>query len=380
MDNEIILLFAGDVVCKNKGAVTVSESLKKELKSFDIFSVNLEAPLEGVGTPIHKAGPSLNQSASTVNFLQELGANVVSCANNHICDYGKEALIHTLRLLADKTVVGAGTSFQDAYQLKTKRIKNKEIGFLSFAENGYGALCDSSDHYGYAWINHKKADDMIIQGSAVCDVLIVQVHAGVEEVDIPLPEWRERYRKIIDLGASAVIATHPHVPQGWEIYNGSPIFYSLGNFFFDYPSSHPLWNNGIIARLKINAEDTKKIKVDYIPVERKGYTLSVSTDQACKNHLSQLCDSLVEPTYSGLVEKEMQYLWERRYKLFYLNSLNGVEKFNVIHLLKFLKRLCMKKTIKTEQLRHLLFIESHFYAVNRALRQQYNQQRNETVN
>jgi poly-gamma-glutamate synthesis protein (capsule biosynthesis protein) len=373
MEDEITLLFAGDVVCKSKKAVIILEPLKKELTDFDIFSINLEAPLEGVGTPICKSGPSLNQSIATVNFLQELGVNVVSCANNHICDYGEEALNYTLKQLIDKIVVGAGSSFHDAYQLKTKYIKNKKIGFLSFAENGYGALCDSSDNYGYAWINHEKVNELITHASSICDMLIVQVHAGVEEINIPLPEWRKRYKEIIDLGASALIATHPHVPQGWEMYNGSPIFYSLGNFFFDYPSSHPLWNKGVIARLKINAKEIKSIKIDFIPVEKTDYTLSISTDQAYKNHLSQLCANLLEPVYSELVEKEMQRLWENRYKSLYLNSLNGVEKFDIIPLLKFLKRLCMKKTIKTEQLRHLLFIESHFYAVNRSLKQQYNQ-------
>ena len=37
----------------------------------------------------------------------------------------------------------------------------------------------------------------------------------------------------IDAGADAVIGAHPHILQGIEYYNGKPILYSLGNFWFD---------------------------------------------------------------------------------------------------------------------------------------------------
>jgi poly-gamma-glutamate synthesis protein (capsule biosynthesis protein) len=371
MDNEIILFFAGDLVYKNRDIIHVSESLKKELGQADIFSINLEAPLEGYGTPIKKVGPCLNQSTNTILRLHELGVNVVNCANNHICDYGKDALINTLDNLSEHIVIGAGIFFDDAYKLKTKRIKNITIGFLSFAENGYGAFCNESDDYGYAWVNHEHVNKLIASSTLECDLLIIQVHAGVEEINIPLPEWRKRYKEFVDLGASAVIATHTHVPQGWEIYKGSPIFYSTGNFFFDFPSSHPLWNKGIIAKLRINVGDVQNINVDFLPIERKNSILFLSSDQKFMTYLHQLCENLNEPIYSKLVEKEMERLWEERYKKFYLNSLNGVEKINIISILKFLKRLCMKERIKTELLHHLLFIESHFFAVNRALEQKY---------
>ena len=34
-------------------------------------------------------------------------------------------------------------------------------------------------------------------------------------------------------GADAVVGGHPHVTQNIQIYNGKPIFYSLGNFVFN---------------------------------------------------------------------------------------------------------------------------------------------------
>jgi poly-gamma-glutamate synthesis protein (capsule biosynthesis protein) len=245
------------------------------------------------------------------------------------------------------------------------------LGFLAFAENGYGAFCEENDEFGFAWVNHEKVDDIVADAKIKCNVLIVQVHAGVEEINVPLPEWRKKYKKLVDLGAAAVVAHHPHVPQGWEIYNGAPIFYSLGNFFFDMDSKHPLWNKGIIAKLTVKTTDFQQISVDVLPIEKHDDTVTLSTDQNYLTHLNHLCEILQEPIYSKMVEQELDELWNNRYKSYYLSALNGVEKINIIKLLKFVKRLFMKETIRLELFHHLLFIESHLFAVNAALKQYY---------
>src|SRR5690606_4046893 len=65
--------------------------------------------------------------------------------------------------------------------------------------------------------------------------VVVLAHAGLEESPVPQWQWKSRYRALCDKGADAVIASHPHVPQGYELYNGKLIAYSLGNFYFDSP-------------------------------------------------------------------------------------------------------------------------------------------------
>ncbi len=52
---------------------------------------------------------------------------------------------------------------------------------------------------------------------------------------------RELRRYAVDLGADAVINAHPHVLQGFEVYNGTLIAHSLGNFLMDlyYPETMP---------------------------------------------------------------------------------------------------------------------------------------------
>ena len=60
------------------------------------------------------------------------------------------------------------------------------------------------------------------------------VHApeGYRNLEIPTDELRVIAHSVIDAGADAYLGHGPHVLKGIEIYNGKPIFYSLGNFVF----------------------------------------------------------------------------------------------------------------------------------------------------
>ena len=54
---------------------------------------------------------------------------------------------------------------------------------------------------------------------------------------------------LVDAGADAVFGHHPHVLQPLEVYNGRPIFWSLGNF---------VWHTGTrttaVARVVIDPD------------------------------------------------------------------------------------------------------------------------------
>lgn len=64
-------------------------------------------------------------------------------------------------------------------------------------------------------------------------VLSVHSHEGKNaDKSLPADFLVEFSRSCIDAGAHAVIGHGPHVLRGIEIYQGRPIFYSLGNFIF----------------------------------------------------------------------------------------------------------------------------------------------------
>lgn len=67
------------------------------------------------------------------------------------------------------------------------------------------------------------------------DYVLVSLHTHEMEGDrkeVPANFVREAAHRFIDEGADAVIGHGPHILRGIEIYEGKPIFYSLGNFIF----------------------------------------------------------------------------------------------------------------------------------------------------
>jgi poly-gamma-glutamate synthesis protein (capsule biosynthesis protein) len=371
MSSAIKLLFTGDVFIRNEPGNMLSGKLQELFSGHDIKSCNFEAPVESGGLKqIPKAGSYLLQPEHALKALKNAGFNFFSLANNHIYDYGDEGLKNTINNLEDAPFAGAGMDFNTAYQLKKITLQDTAIGFLSFCESEFGALTSNDPaRGGYAWVNHHSVNERISTAKNECDVLILQVHAGVEEIEIPLPEWRQRYHELINLGADIVIGHHPHVPQGWEKYNDKFIFYSLGNFYFDMESGHKYWNDSFIVSVEVTG---KKISsVNPLPVKRTGNIVEINEDKAFLQYADYLCGLLNSPEYIKLSDDIAVDLWNTRYKKYYTSAMNGLSGSDSI--LKIIKVLGRKifpgKSQKKNMLLllHNIRIESHRWAVQRAL-------------
>ena len=235
-----VKLFAcGDIVnTQKKSGLVCSEELAGIIRSADYSVCNFEAPIEGLGSPIVKSGPAIEQKESTLAGLKDEGFDLALLANNHMMDFGAQAMQETKEKAkhAGLDTVGAGLGFEEAYQPLIKDIQGLKFGIINACEAQFGVLDYFQDKQtpGYAWINHNQIDKTILKLKQDCDFILVFSHAGLENYTIPQKEWRERYQHLCDLGADVVIGAHPHVPQGHEEHNGSLIFYSLGNFYFDW--------------------------------------------------------------------------------------------------------------------------------------------------
>jgi poly-gamma-glutamate synthesis protein (capsule biosynthesis protein) len=73
-------------------------------------------------------------------------------------------------------------------------------------------------------------------------VVLVSLHAHEADRDFRLPPQflRIAAREFVDAGATAVMCHGPHRVAGIEWWNGAPIFYSLGNFFFELEHLGPI--------------------------------------------------------------------------------------------------------------------------------------------
>lgn len=346
----------------------MSEELGALFADAAIRCCNVEAPLSGVGKPIEKTGPLLNQRSDAASLLRKMGFNLFTMANNHIYDYGEEAMLYTISSFAEADTIGAGDEEQ-AYGLKVRVMDGVRYGFLAYGENGYGAL-NGERLSGYAWVNHSQVNTDIEKYRKEVDMLIVQVHAGVEMVDVPIPEWRERYRVLIDCGADIIIGHHPHIVQGMEYHRGKPIFYSLGNFYFDGIANTATWNTGAILQLEV--EDGQLSRFDFHLIEKNGHAL------ALKSHVES--EQVLEKR-SELLRNEAMYLvyineiaveeWQKYHVNYYAKAFNGLSRYTLRSLLKHVKRLVFNRKVNYNMLWHNMAIESNRWIVQRAIQRLY---------
>lgn len=181
-------------------------------------------------------------------------------------DYGQTGLEETIKSFPSAMITGVGT-YDDAYKINIAEKDGEKIGFLGLTHKEFGCVdIDSCEGLGTAMLTSPKVPVAIINAKTKVDRLYLLIHAGVEYMDAPLPEWREQYQSFIDLGVDGIFASHPHVPQGWEIYHGKPIFYSLGNFAFEKtknPSQDKRWYQSICAVLDTENESVMAYSLYY---------------------------------------------------------------------------------------------------------------------
>jgi len=356
------LLFVGDVVLNSKPQF--STEVQHLFHTSIIRCCNVEAPLQGFGKAVNKTGPLVNQDTHAAEWLQQLGFDLFSLANNHIHDYGDEGLLATRNSFPIGSVLGVGEE-EDAYRMCVKTVEGIKYGFVAYGENGYGAL-NGESHIGYAWVNHSRVDKDISRFKAQVDVLVVQVHAGVEMLDVPIPEWRKRFYEIMDQGADILIAHHPHVLQGIEFYNGKPICYSLGNFYFDYPSNHSQWNIGGI--LEIEIKDAQYYTCNLHVIEKRGSSVVLWDKDSSNTLVERLNSKLLAPAYEQYVDEKVVDLWKKHHTKYYAKAVNGVVDYSIVGILKSIKRIIFSRRIDYSMLWHNLFIESNLWLVKRAVR------------
>lgn len=318
---EVKIFFAGDFCSKpSTHNISVDDSLKNIISDSDISVVNFEVPLKPHCSNLPEVEyERFFQNDDTIEFLRNLGFNLFSIANNHIFDWGVEGYKHTADALGD-AAFGAG-QYDEAYSVKVVERNGIRIGFLALCYAArQGVFNDVADHSGYgcAYLNDLKVNHIIHAEKKNVDYLFVLPHAGLEYKDAPIPELVARYRDFIDWGCDGVIASHPHCPQGWEVYNEKPIFYSLGNLFFnskdtvDYVADKPHWYEGMCVQLVLC---DKKIKFEVInTLNIRNRQLVVDTSLERDNHNNYLCRLLYDADLykqylqSLLADAEDEYL------------------------------------------------------------------------
>ena len=272
---EFSMLFAGDIMM-NRGVEAIIQRnvpvdwlfpfkhIKEELGSADLTFANLEGPVSDKGVDRHNLY-SFRMNPGVIPALKETGIDVVSLANNHIGDWGREAMEDTFRRLlrADLQFTGGGWNKKEALTPVIFETKGRRVGFLGFSDVGPSDLGAGEALSGIAIADAKTVENAVRQAKDLVDILVVSFHYGDEYQTKPNARQKMLSRLAIDSGAKLAIGSHPHVVQNIEEYNGGVIAYSLGNLIFDQNFSEETMS-GLL--LKVEFKDNDVAAVIPIPI------------------------------------------------------------------------------------------------------------------
>lgn len=238
------ILFCGDFV--PGGILHYQESFcEKEvleyMNSFDFRICTLECAI-GTNIPNDKAKMQTTKSiiySTNEDFhrVKTFNFNLVSLANNHITDLGKEGLINTIKILDNNGIkhFGAGLTIEEAKRPAIIEHNNLKIAFIGCLFNNYAPTIFHSASKNEFGTYQTDIDSFIIDiklNKSRYDKVIVMPHWGEEHNYMPPIYCYDYAKRMIDAGADAIIGSHPHIVNPYLKYKGKDIYFSLGNFLF----------------------------------------------------------------------------------------------------------------------------------------------------
>jgi len=233
--------------------------LHHTLNNADIVVGNLEGVLYNQGTSrkdVSRPGYyTFRMPENYAGTLREMGFDVLSLANNHAMDFGAEGLQATQRALRAEGIQPVGVPGAD---IATITVRGTQVAFLSYS---YLTTFTHMD-------NEAQIRQDIARARLNAALVMVTVHAGgegegaagtPEREEYFMSEYRGNIRRFaqfaIDAGASAVFGHGPHVVRPYEVYQGKPIFFSLGNFVgYRSFSTKGKLASSIVAEVRFNPQ------------------------------------------------------------------------------------------------------------------------------
>lgn len=248
---DFTLCFAGDISLDEAAVTTakldasengiadcISPELLAAMQEADVMCLNNEFTYSTKGTPMNGKAYTFRANPERVSVLQEMGVDIVTLANNHVYDYGKQALLDTFSTLEEAEIdyFGAGRNLEEAMEPVYVTIDEKVVAFVgaSRAEKYKMTPQATETEPGILRCYDTKLFlQSIAEADENADFVVAMVHWGTE-YSFDLEEVQLKTGKeYLDAGADVIIGAHSHCLQGMEYYNGKPIVYSLGNYWFN---------------------------------------------------------------------------------------------------------------------------------------------------
>ena len=266
---DIMLVGSAKPVIDQRGVDYPFDRMRSIIQAADLAIGNLEMPLGLTGSPIPEKDFTFIGEPKLAGGIAKAGFDVLALANNHMGDYGDNALLQTLKVLRANKLryCGAGPDLQTARQPAIVKSRNVQIAVLAYSKTyPFEFFAGDADPGTVNGIAEIFVPD-IRAAKKWADIVVVSFHWSGELVTEPREYQEWHGRKVIDAGADLVFGHHPHVLQGIEVYKGKIIAYSLGDFVFGSGSESK--HTGAILRVTFRDGKTKRGEIIPINVDNR---------------------------------------------------------------------------------------------------------------
>ncbi len=308
--DSVTLAFTGDVNFADDGEIMAnylgsgrtdfsenfSADLLAEMQGADLLFCNNEFCISDRGEPLEGKEDTFRAASADTGYWQAVGADIVSLANNHVGDFGLDALTDTLDNLsaAGIATVGAGRNLAEAQQAQYYQVNGMTIAFVAATRVESDVLTPqaTADSPGvlYAY-DPAETLDAIRQAKENADFVVVSLHWGTDGTTDLEQEQIDLATACADAGADLIVGSHPNLLQGAGWRGDVPVFYSLGNFWFNMEVDNT-------ALLKVTLRSPDDFSCQILPCQQQSGTTGLLTDETDRGWvLTTMNDAMEEGAY-----------------------------------------------------------------------------------
>ncbi len=283
----------------------IDETLIGYMQDADIMCLNNEFTYSDRGEPLNGKAYTFRANPERVAVLKELGVDVVKLANNHVYDYGKDALLDTFATLEEAGIayMGAGRNLEEAMEPVYMEIDGKTVAFVSASRAEKNKMTPQATEEKPGILRCYDPElfkQVIAEADANADFVLAYVHWGTEySYDLEEAQLTTG-KEYLDAGADVIIGAHSHCLQGMEYYEGKPIIYSLGNYWFNEKTLDTM-----LLELHFYGDDEEQnLEVRVIPGVQSNYTTKYADTPEEQERIYSFLEEIsvnVEITEEGFV-------------------------------------------------------------------------------
>ena len=228
-----------------KDPLYFSQQIGDFLSDADITHVSNEVSFQA-GCQYHNS--SFCSPPEFIETLKDSGVDLVELTGNHNNDRGNTyntSSINQYHNLGMATF-GGGLNREEAAKPYIANLKGNTITFIGYnkADGLTSGAIAAESTAGANYYTDEKAEADITAAKQNSQFVIVDIQYsecyaypdGFVEYPVcdgPISGQQESFRKMIDFGADMVVGSSAHQPQTYELYKSKPIYYGLGNLYFD---------------------------------------------------------------------------------------------------------------------------------------------------